>query len=483
MVNSTENHQNESYWFTPGEETSVCRNASYWPSGCPNGYTCLPDMGPNPNNGITNFDSIMWSMITVFQMFTLDYWEDVYNMVLRAAGLSHFVYFLLVMLLGPFYMLNLLLAIVALAYNEAMKNQEIIQQAKVTFQKKYKQQIDNCKMVKLNSVKPNLIAVSVHKFGKWLNNTRKDFTCKKYAPELARITDFSEKLVNFKIFGHFITVCIALNTLCLAAEHDGSSENFDKVLKILNDIFTWIFFTELMFKIMAQGFITCLLKPADFFDFIIVVIGLYDFFSSLNGSSSSGLTVIRSLRLLRVFKLAQKWKAMRKLLATIRKSLSAVGYLVIVLFVILFIFAVLSKSLLSGDYLQFYDDYFNDTSTHKNDIASNMAPRWNMNNSLSSFVLVFRVLCGEWIEPLFDCWKITDGNGVCVALFISITLIANFLVFNLFIAILLDAVAAGNSEDLEEKKLKRNSTLDNDLEKDEKVKKLKSWTMMIRRQT
>lgn len=41
-------------------------------------------MGENPNHGYTNFDSFLWSMLTTFQLITLDYWEDVYNMVSAA---------------------------------------------------------------------------------------------------------------------------------------------------------------------------------------------------------------------------------------------------------------------------------------------------------------------------------------------------------------------------------------------------------------
>lgn len=46
---------------------------------CPENYTCLC-IGPNPNHGYTNFDNFMWSMLTTFQLITLDYWENVYNM-------------------------------------------------------------------------------------------------------------------------------------------------------------------------------------------------------------------------------------------------------------------------------------------------------------------------------------------------------------------------------------------------------------------
>ena len=41
--------------------------------------------------------------------------------MLRAEGLQHSVYFILVILLGSFYLVNLILAIVAMSYDETQK--------------------------------------------------------------------------------------------------------------------------------------------------------------------------------------------------------------------------------------------------------------------------------------------------------------------------------------------------------------------------
>ena len=48
---------------------------------CPHGFLCLGSIGENPNYGFTSFDNLLWSMLTTFQLITLDYWENVYNMV------------------------------------------------------------------------------------------------------------------------------------------------------------------------------------------------------------------------------------------------------------------------------------------------------------------------------------------------------------------------------------------------------------------
>lgn len=48
--------------------------------GCPDGTTCI-QAGPNPNWGFTHFDNFPWAMLNTFQLVTLDFWENTYNMV------------------------------------------------------------------------------------------------------------------------------------------------------------------------------------------------------------------------------------------------------------------------------------------------------------------------------------------------------------------------------------------------------------------
>ncbi|CAH1393422.1 unnamed protein product [Nezara viridula] len=84
---------------------------------CPQGYVCLR-VGENPNHGYTSFDNFLWSMLTTFQLITLDYWENVYNMVIASCGPFSVIFFTVVVFFGSFYLINLMLAVVALSYEE-----------------------------------------------------------------------------------------------------------------------------------------------------------------------------------------------------------------------------------------------------------------------------------------------------------------------------------------------------------------------------
>ena len=48
---------------------------------------------------------------------TQDYWENLYQITLRATGPGNILFFMLNILLGSFYLVNLILAIVAMSYD------------------------------------------------------------------------------------------------------------------------------------------------------------------------------------------------------------------------------------------------------------------------------------------------------------------------------------------------------------------------------
>lgn len=55
---------------------------------------------------------------------TQDSWETLYRMIIRVTGLWHMGFFIVVIFLGSFYLVNLILAIVAMSYDELQKKSE-----------------------------------------------------------------------------------------------------------------------------------------------------------------------------------------------------------------------------------------------------------------------------------------------------------------------------------------------------------------------
>jgi hypothetical protein len=85
---------------------------------CLDGWFC-GKTSTNPNFGVTNFDNVLYAFLTVFQCVTLEGWSDIMMMVWKAYTPISFVYFLLIVLCGAFFLLNLTLAVINTSFNNA----------------------------------------------------------------------------------------------------------------------------------------------------------------------------------------------------------------------------------------------------------------------------------------------------------------------------------------------------------------------------
>uniref|UniRef100_A0A8C0AU09 Sodium voltage-gated channel alpha subunit 8 n=1 Tax=Buteo japonicus TaxID=224669 RepID=A0A8C0AU09_9AVES len=114
------------FYIIPGApDPLLCGNSSD-AGQCPEGYTCMK-AGRNPNYGYTSFDTFSWAFLALFRLMTQDFWENLYQLTLRAAGKTYMIFFVLVIFVGSFYLVNLILAVVAMAYEE--QNQATLEEA------------------------------------------------------------------------------------------------------------------------------------------------------------------------------------------------------------------------------------------------------------------------------------------------------------------------------------------------------------------
>uniref|UniRef100_A0A8C0INI4 Sodium channel protein n=1 Tax=Chelonoidis abingdonii TaxID=106734 RepID=A0A8C0INI4_CHEAB len=240
-------------------------------------------------------------------------------------------------------------------------------------------------------------------------------------------------IVNLIVMDPFvdlaITVCIVLNTLFMAMEHYPMTEQFSHVLSVGNLVFTGIFTAEMFLKIVAMDPYYYFQEGWNIFDGFIVSLSLME----LGLANVEGLSVLRSFRLLRVFKLAKSWPTLNMLIKIIGNSVGALGNLTLVLAIIVFIFAVVGMQLFGKSYKECVCKISNDCEL----------PRWHMHDFFHSFLIVFRVLCGEWIETMWDCMEVA-GQAMCLIVFMMVMVIGNLVVLNLFLALLLSSFSSDN---------------------------------------
>ncbi|XP_037610697.1 sodium channel protein type 4 subunit alpha A isoform X1 [Sebastes umbrosus] len=514
-IENADNH----YYLEGSLDAILCGNSSD-AGKCPEGYTCMK-AGRNPNYGYTSFDSFGWAFLALFRLMTQDYWENLFQLILRAAGKTYMLFFVVIIFLGSFYLINLILAVVAMAYDEqnqasqreAIEKEEEFQRLLVQLKNLEEEAQALGSRVTLTS-KKSLSHHSISELTADEQNPEQDEIIKDCngriiprllirAPTMVKsATDhelreksigsehsmlhldepglsqrrasalsvltaaaleeleeaqrpcppgwykfantflkwdccpqwvFFKKWMLFVVMDPFvdlgITICIVLNTLFMAMEHYPMTPEFDYMLSVGNLVFTGIFTAEMVFKLFAMDPYYYFQVGWNIFDSIIVSLSLVE----LGLANVQGLSVLRSFRLLRVFKLAKSWPTLNMLIKIIGNSVGALGNLTLVLAIIVFIFAVVGMQLFGKNY---------------NDCVCKISsecelPRWHMHDFFHSFLIVFRILCGEWIETMWDCMEVA-GTGMCLVVFMMVMVIGNLVVLNLFLALLLSSFSGDN---------------------------------------
>lgn len=103
---------------------------------------------------------------------------------------------------------------------------------------------------------------------------------------------------------------ILVNTFLMALQHYNMSDILSNISNIGNSILTILFSVEMVLKVIGLGPKQYLMDGFNVFDAIIVIIGILEFANV----GSKDITVFRTFRLLRIFKLVRSWHNLRKLL-------------------------------------------------------------------------------------------------------------------------------------------------------------------------
>ncbi|XP_040437746.1 voltage-dependent T-type calcium channel subunit alpha-1G isoform X11 [Falco naumanni] len=77
----------------------------------------------NPFKGAINFDNIGYAWIAIFQVITLEGWVDIMYFVMDAHSFYNFIYFILLIIVGSFFMINLCLVVIATQFSETKQRE------------------------------------------------------------------------------------------------------------------------------------------------------------------------------------------------------------------------------------------------------------------------------------------------------------------------------------------------------------------------
>ncbi|KAK7174902.1 hypothetical protein R3I93_001952 [Phoxinus phoxinus] len=99
----------------------LCVNWNQYYTRCHTGYT-------NPHKGAISFDNIGYAWIVIFQVITLEGWVEIMYYVMDAHSFYNFIYFIFLIIIGSFFMINLCLVVIATQFSETKQREHQLMQ-------------------------------------------------------------------------------------------------------------------------------------------------------------------------------------------------------------------------------------------------------------------------------------------------------------------------------------------------------------------
>nr|XP_024215784.1 muscle calcium channel subunit alpha-1 isoform X2 [Halyomorpha halys] len=425
------------------------------------GFQCPKDMvckegWDGPNFGITNFDNFGLAMLTVFQCITLEGWTDVlYNIEDSLGNSWQWMYFISMVILGAFFVMNLILGVLS---GEFSKEREKAK-ARGDFHKlREKQQLEEDLrgyldwITQAEDIEPE---GEDRKHSESKNKNRETESADRLEGDDGEKQDtwFVEKKKNFdrinrrmrkacrkavksQAFYWLIIILVFLNTGVLATEHYRQPEWLDKFQEITNMFFIALFTMEMFLKMYSLGFQGYFVSLFNRFDCFVVVGSIGEMvLTRTDIMPPLGVSVLRCVRLLRVFKVTKYWRSLSNLVASLLNSIQSIASLLLLLFLFIVIFALLGMQVFGGR--------FNFGNTKDK-------PRSNFDCFWQSLLTVFQILTGEdWNTVMYDGIQAYGGVssiGILACIyFIILFICGNYILLNVFLAIAVDNLADAES--------------------------------------
>uniref|UniRef100_A0A8B9VY68 Voltage-dependent L-type calcium channel subunit alpha n=1 Tax=Anas zonorhyncha TaxID=75864 RepID=A0A8B9VY68_9AVES len=505
--------------YTPAEDDpSPCAPQSAHGRQCQNGTECKAGW-EGPKHGITNFDNFAFAMLTVFQCITMEGWTDVLYWVNDAIGRDWpWIYFVTLIIIGSFFVLNLVLGVLS---GEFSKEREKAK-ARGDFQKlREKQQLEedlkgyldwitqaedidpenedegmdeekprNSKQFSSVLSMPTSETESVNTD----NVPGADIegeNCGSPSEKHSFFSNFSSRYwrrwnrfcrrkcraaVKSNVFYWLVIFLVFLNTLTIASEHYNQPDWLTEVQDTANKVLLALFTAEMLLKMYSLGLQAYFVSLFNRFDCFIVCGGILEtILVETKIMSPLGISVLRCVRLLRIFKITRYWNSLSNLVASLLNSVRSIASLLLLLFLFIIIFSLLGMQLFGGKF------NFDEMQTRRS----------TFDNFPQSLLTVFQILTGEdWNSVMYDGIMAYGGPSfpgmlVCIY-FIILFICGNYILLNVFLAIAVDNLADAESltsaqkeeeEEKERKKLasKSCSLVQKQTKNSERQMKVKAW--------
>jgi voltage-gated sodium channel len=221
------------------------------------------------------------------------------------------------------------------------------------------------------------------------------------------------RMVTHPAFERFIIAIIVLNAITLGLEtSQGIMAEYGPVLTLIDHVFLGIFVAELALRMVALRS-RFWRDPWSWFDFAVVAIALVP--------ATGEFAVMRALRILRALRLVTAVPSIRRVVGSLLSAIPGMSSIIILLLLINYVFAVMATKLFGAEFA----DKFGTLG--------------------ASFFTFFQIMTlegwsGEVVRPVMEIYP------WAWAFFVPYIVLVTFMVLNLFIGIIVDAMQHQDEE-------------------------------------
>lgn len=233
----------------------------------------------------------------------------------------------------------------------------------------------------------------------------------------AETKNFRKSLVYFfegSVYQLFLTVLIIASIFTIGWElSTNQGEGFTNFVYIFNRLVVAIFAIEIVARIVAHGF-SFFKDPWHLFDFIIILVSVFTF--------GGYFQLLRAFRLFWLLRLLSFFPQFKHVVDAIGKAIPQMLSTAILLFIAIYIFALVGMSCFSADNPELYGTVLTSMSS----IAKSV------------------IMPHTWSEQLTELTKITPYAWVFI---IPMIIVLNFLLLQLVLGIIIGALIHQHQED------------------------------------
>jgi hypothetical protein len=423
----------------------------------------------------SNFDNILTTLKTIFELTISEGWLKNMEVALKNVNSKWvYLYFTSYMLVGFFFILNLLISIVVENFN-ILKNEGLF----------YSQLTDEeQEWVKLQKV-----------MLKYRPQPKLEFYIEGRNLKIIKIL---YNIITSKYFDNFISSCVIINTIILMITFNGQSKEFSDILDYVNYFFAIVFTIEVLSKIIVykKNYFT---SSWNIFDFIVVALtdaltivsvlislGLFNSNNKndsiiINESNSedslynpnlfltnkssfsdiSSISFVRSFRIIRIFRVMIISTTMKSLIDTLIVIIPKIMNVLLVLIITLTIYGIIGVQFFSKIPFREEISEYKNFKTFGNSILtlfiSNFGESWNkvMDEAAFHNCTVENVGTEQYNSDYFcvnykDVFCVEDtsnysadllnscGSDFSFIFIISFQIISPIIIMNLFVVLIIE---------------------------------------------